>query len=342
VILAAADLKKLLKQVAGKDDLLIDTKIGQIVGQGPDLTTVVKSASLSGGGFLVAVCGKKLGQVVNRMAGDISVELVGAGLVLKSARATVTLETRAGKAFTPPPAKDAIVLPLSAIKPLLAYVSGMASKNIAEQYGGVVSLKSISGAIQAAATDGARLAMSEIPYDGPKFDYLIPVSAVSALANLEGETVEVESAPSYLRFHANCVDIYANKVSRQFPNYQAFLPKSYAVKYQVDAGMLRNALLTVRPVLDSQGEPAINVHFLDNQVKIISARGDAEDSADYTQLDPEPTFEPVSMSVPVNCDHLLSFFANISGDVTLSANSSKEPIWLESGSKKMLLAVLAG
>lgn len=343
MIIQAAALKKLIKSVAAKDDILLDSKTGQIVSVSPELTIAARSGNfVSRNPFVVLVSGKQLGAVVSRMNGEIAIHLDGAALVLKSARATVKLETKPAKAFSPPPAKDAIVLPLSDIKPLLAYAATSVSKNVAEQFGGVVSLKSVGGFLQAAGTDGARLALAKIPHDGPQIDYLIPMSAVQALGNLEGDTVEVESTDSYLHFYANSVDIYANRVSRDYPNYQSFIPKSFAAKYQVDADLFKNALLTVKPLVSNVGEPGIAVHFLDNVVTVEDLGKAATDQVDYVQLEPDENFEPTPATIKVSVDNLLSFFANISGPVTISCNGPKSPIWLEANNKQMLLAVLAG
>jgi DNA polymerase III sliding clamp (beta) subunit (PCNA family) len=167
------------------------------------------------------------------------------------------------------------------------------------------------------------------------------MSAVQALSSLEGDTVEVESTDSYLHFYANSVDIYANRVSREYPNYQSFIPKIFAVRYQVDADMFKNALLTVKPLVSDQGEPGIAVHFLDNVCTVEDFSKAATDQADYVQLEPDENFQPTPASIKVNIDHLLSFFANISGPVTISASGPKQPIWLEAGNRQMLLAVLA-
>lgn len=337
----ASELKKLLKSVAAKDEILLDSKSGMLVSVTPDLTVAVRSGNFVSRNPFTLLVDKKFQQVVARMSGDIAIHLDGAALVLKSARATVSLATKAAKPFNPPTHKDLISLPLAEIKPLLAYAVGAADVNKASPFGGVIKLKSKETTIQTAGTDGARLAIAEIPYSGAKFDLLIPTPAATVLGNLEGDTVQVAETDSYLFFQAGNVSVFANKLSKEYPAYDGFLPKSYKAKYSVDAEAFRNAILTIKPLLDGPGEPACFVQFLDNVCQISAADGSASDAADYTQLDPEPTFDPISMKIPISATNLLSFFANISGEVTLSANSSKEPIWLESGNKKMLLAVLA-
>jgi DNA polymerase III sliding clamp (beta) subunit (PCNA family) len=195
----------------------------------------------------------------------------------------------------------------------------------------------------AAATDGARLALTSAPYEGAdKFDYVLPLPAVAAILNLEGDTVEVSETDSYLYFSAGNVSLFAAKLAKEFVDYSSYLPKSFAVKYQVDADMFKNALLTVKPLVSDQGEPGIAVHFLDNLVTVTDLAGAATDQADYVQLEPDENFEPTPATIKINLDHLLSFFANISGPVTISCNGPKMPIWLEANNKQMLLAVLAG
>lgn len=343
MITPAADLKKMLKAVASKDDLLLDSKLGQIVSVSADLTIVARSGNfVSRTPFNVSVSGKQLGAVVNRMSGDINIQLVDGALVLKSARATVKLETKVAKAFNPPPLKDVITLPLPELKPLLTYALNSVSKNVAESFGGVIRLADKAGSLRAAGTDGARLAISEIPYTGSPVDLLIPVGAVTAISNLEGYTVDVVIAENYLFFGAGDVKIYAGRLAKEFVAYESFLPKTFAAKYEVDSEALKNSLLTVKPLIGDEGEPGISVHFLDNVLVVEDFHRAATDSVDYLQLDPEPTFEPVSATVRLNVDHLLSFFGNITGPATISVNGPKSPIWLEAGNKKMLLAVLAG
>lgn len=345
MIIAATELKKLLKSVAAKDDILLDSKSGVLTSVSPDLTVSVRTGNfVSRTPFLVATDGKKLGQVVARMSGDIAIHLDGAALVLKSAKAVIRLETKPAKPFSPPPAKDTIVLPLSAIKPLLQYVSIAADKNKAGEYaGGIVKLKSKGSRIEVAATDGARLALASVEYKGAdKFDYVLPLPAVAALKNLEGDAVEVSETDSYLYFAAGNVSLFAAKLAKEFVDYQSYLPKKFKAVYQVDAEAFKNCLLTIKPLAAEVGEPAIFVHFLDGQVSVTTRDGAATDSTDCTQFSPDEVFEgAIESKIPVSLDSILSFFANVTGDVLLSANSGKEPIWLESGTKQMLVAVLA-
>jgi DNA polymerase III sliding clamp (beta) subunit (PCNA family) len=343
MIISAPDLKRLLKSVSAKGDVLLDSKLGTITSISPELTISARTANfVSRNPFVILTDGRKLFQVVARMSGEIAIHLDDAALVLKSARATVKLETKPAKPFVAPATKDATILPLPEVKSLLAYTSVSVSKNIAEQFGGVVKLTAKDGVLQAAGTDGARLALAKTVCTGYfVLDLTIPMSAVQALVNLEGDTVEVESTDRYLHFYANSVDIYANRVSREYPNYQSFIPKSFGVKYRVDADMFKNALLTVRPLVSDQGEPGIAVHFLDNVVTVTDLAGAATDQADYVQLEPDENFEPTPATIKVNIDHLLSFFANISGPVSISLNGPRQPIWIEAGTKRMLLAVLA-
>lgn len=342
MIIGALELKKLLKSIAAKDDVLLDSKSGMIVSISPDLTVAVRTGNfVSRSPFVVLVSGKQLGAVVNRMSGEIAIHLDGAALVLKSARAVVRLETREAKPFNPPEPKKTITLFLADIKPLLTWAAASAGKLISEQFGGVVKLKSTDKSIQAAGTDAARLALAEVPYDGPKFDYLIPLSASQYLTGLDGDVVEVEETDSYLHFISGNVDLYANKLSRDYPSYNSFIPKSFAAKYQVDSEQFRSALLTIKPVISNVGEPGISVHFLDNVCTLEDLGKAATDQVDYTQLEPEPMFEPMSATIRVSVDSLLSFFGSVSGPATISLNGPKQPIWLEAGNKQMMLAVLA-
>jgi DNA polymerase III sliding clamp (beta) subunit (PCNA family) len=345
MIINAPDLKKLLRSVAAKGDVLLDSKLGTITSISPELTISARTGNfVSRNPFVLVTDGRKLSAVVARMSGEIAIHLDDAALVLKAGRAEVKLETKPARAFNQVPAKDTIVLPLSDIKPLLQYVSVAADKNRAGEYGGgIVKMKAGGCKIEAAATDGARLALTSVPFKyADKFDYVLPLPAVAAILNLEGDTVEVSETDSYLYFSAGNVSLSAAKLAKEFVDYSSYLPKSFAVKYQVDADMFKNALLTVKPLVSDQGEPGIAVHFLDNLVTVTDLAGAAIDQADYVQLEPDENFQPTPASIKVNIDHLLSFFANISGPVTISANGPRSPIWLEAGNKQMLLAVLAG
>jgi DNA polymerase III sliding clamp (beta) subunit (PCNA family) len=351
VNIPSATLKSLLKKCAPAkaEDLFLDTAAGLLVAYDHDLTILVHSPSLVGEGYQVLIPARKLTTVVNRMSGVIGIEAVGKTLVLKSARATIEIETKPSKKQTPLVFSETLSLPLGTVKSMLAFAAISADTNKASDYGGVVKFQSKvlsydagkpKYGMQAAGTEGHRLFIAEESTDMDLgFSYTIPLPAVAAIQTLEGETLEVAETDSVLFLRAGDVSIYAAKLSKAFPNYDNFIPKEFKATYSVDAEQFKGVLRMIQPMLDPEKLNASSVHFLDGLVT-VSAPG-AKDAIEYKQLLPDPIFEDtINSSVLFNGEYLLSYFGAVSGSVDISVGGKNAPLWVVCGNRKMLLGAV--
>lgn len=342
----APELKAAIRRLGASksDTLFLDTRKGLFISQDPELTIVVQCEKLQdelGGVF--AVNARKFTTVVNRMSG--TVELTpGKALTLKSAKAKVEIELMAGKAPVVGTPKNLISLPLTTIKSLLSYAAIAADTNKAAEYGGVVQLSSINGGgFKAAGTDNGRLAFSSAATDNyckTPVTYIIPLPAVAALERLEGDEFQAAESDIHFYFADKTTSIFARKLAKPFPDYEAFLPKEFKFAATVDSAGLKEVLRTVEPMVPAEGAHAVTVHFLDGSLRVsANSGGTAEDETAYTQVKPDPIFDDnFEFKTRMNFKHLLEFVNAVSGEILFQGNSDDSPVVLESGGKKLMAA----
>ncbi len=106
--------------------------------------------------------------------------------------------------------------------------------------------------ITLAAADGFRLSVRDAALNGPVAEpttLLIPAKALTELARIAGdqeEPVDLTITPSrgQVLFHLTNVDLVAQLIDLQFPDYEQIIPKRHTTRTVVDTGQLLKACRT--------------------------------------------------------------------------------------------------
>lgn len=357
MLIPATGLKSLIKSLAPASAEMIIVSDGGLVASGSDLTICAFSEAFVGLG-LFQVNARKFSSVVNRLSGMIDVQKMDNVLVIKSAKTKVEMETAAVKnrIFTAPETLHTI--PLPSVRDLLKYVSMAADSNKAAFMGGVVQFETLTTglfedekvtAIEAMGTDGKRCAYSSVPYEGSAFKYHMTLPAVAALQGLDGDTVHIGETDAHYYLKSPNVTVYANKLAKGFTNYKGILPKDFKFQATVDAAEFKQVLHVVEPMIQDVEQFAVVVHFLDGKlsVRTVGKGGTAQDEMEYVS---DPLADVSEFETKLNHKILSDFFAAVSGEVTVNANPPvlnkgkmiPQPVILESGNRKIMIAPVAG
>lgn len=344
--------KDLLKKVSGTKAENVIFAPGLLIGSDNEVTIAVHFPDGVDGTYSTNL--RKLSSVVNRMSGDINLSISPVSLHLSSAKAQVEFETQQSRIIIPKAPIDTIKLPTKAVKELLKFTVAATDSNKAAQFGGVVQLKTlvlgfedqtILG-LKSAGTDSKRLAfqdvyMTQISSD---FNYLIPLPGVQAfVGSITADTFTLGETTSHFVFSEPGVTVYASKLQKSYPNYEAFIPKEFKYELSIKAEDVRNSLGMISPFISADFNNGIDVHFLDGSAtfKTPGNGSNAKDSVEFTQIVPEPIFDSLDLKMRLDHRFLSDFFGAVSGEVLLKANAPNQPVLLQSGDRTLMIAAMA-
>lgn len=348
MITPSSELKSLIKSVNSvKAEHLVLTS-GGIVASDSDITVCASNPKFEG--FpTIQVNARKFTSIINKMSGDIEITPTDNSLVVKSGKAKLELEfsTPKPRVFGRP--EKLHTLPLQPVRDLLKYASVAADTNKAAAQGGVVQFETVTDliedkaiAVEAMATDGKRCAYSTVNLELPSnFRYVIPLPAVAAIQSLTGDSVQIGEAASFYYISSGSATVYANKLSKTFPNYKAYLPKSYKFSATLDAAAFKSVLSTVETMVQDVEQNAVSVHFLDGRLTVRSV-GKGEYAEDEMAYEADPLADVTEFKVKIDHRFLWDFVSAVSGDVVFNGNGQQQPVILESGNRKMMITTVVG
>jgi DNA polymerase III sliding clamp (beta) subunit (PCNA family) len=278
------------------------------------------------------------------MSGQIEIGVLENTLTLKSSKTKVEIETikpSPRKFFAPEELRE---LPLAPVQDLLKFVSMASDPNKAAFMGGVVFIETLTSGLfedekvtglSAMGTDGKRCAFSDIPLDGgDQFKFMIPLAAISAIQNLGGDTLQIGETDSSYYLKSSQTTIYANKLSKQAPDYRALVPKKFSFEVVLKAEELKQILHTVEPMLGDEEHKPVSVHFLDGKLKVSTGTA-GSGAEDEIEVKHEGEFK-----TRLNHKHLSDYVSAVSGDITFKANTPTTPVVLEAGNRNLMMVAL--
>jgi len=259
--------------------------------------------------------------------GDVSIKLMDNHWVqIRSGRSNTKMVGMARANFPQVPefpASGAIAIPVASLRNLISKTI-FAISNEESRYtlnGALLILKAES--IAMVATDGHRLAHIEksgenFPSIGAEKKTLIPRKALSELqsllANTDAESVEFADDDSTLFFRIGHRVLTSRKLTGQFPNYEAVLPRDnnkFVIVRSED--LTRSIQLTAQFADERSG--AIKIRLEQNEMKISASSTDSGESEDV--IETPYNFDP--LVVGFNSTYLLDFLKAIgnTGEVRL-------------------------
>lgn len=197
------------------------------------------------------------------------------------------------------------------------------------------ALLTLSGGVAAmVATDGKRLALATAGRKGDDVSMVIPVKALDALGQTQGD-VEVTVGARHLHFAAAGRMLTSRTIEGQYPAYERIIPRDNDKHVVIDRLALASALRRV--VLVSESNSAVYFN-LDAGKIILASRSTEVGTADeevQVQYDGPP------LRICVNGNFVLDFLsAAVNGTVTLSMKDATTAMLLTDGDSHVAVIML--
>ena len=183
------------------------------------------------------------------------------------------------------------------------------------------------GKIKLVATDGHRLAMSEIKIsEGPsQADVkraIIPRKAVLELLKvLDGsESFSLSISNKLITVKAGAYNFTTKLVEGQFPDYKKVVPRDGNVRFAIDRQAFREALQRVS-ILSNEKYRGVRLQLGDNSLKIQANNPEQEEAEEVLEV----SYQGDSLEIGFNVGYLLDVLGTISAleaQLTLSDGNS--------------------
>jgi len=180
--------------------------------------------------------------------------------------------------------------------------------------------------IKAVATDGHRLALSNIPHEGieeSQVQVIIPRKGVLELQRLMQEVdgkVKVEIGSSNLKVSSANYTFSTKLIDGKFPDYQRVIPKDGSKVVMADKDVLRQALNRTA-ILSNEKFRGIRVNLSPSQIELSANNPDQEEAEETVSVE----YEGENLEVGFNVSYLqdvLNVIDNERIKITLHDSSS--------------------
>jgi DNA polymerase-3 subunit beta len=279
----------------------------------------------------ITVPGRKLLDITRALADKSKVELKleGDRLVLKSGRSRFTLSTLPAAEFPLVDKIDAtsrLRLPQKDVARLLDNTQfSMAQQDVRYYLNGLL-LETGKKSVRAVATDGHRLAVSELKLGDQSagaHQVIIPRKGVQELQRLLGGDGQVELAIGANHVRATIGDIrFTSKlIDGRFPDYERVIPKTCGNTLKAGRDTLRQALQRAA-ILSNEKYRGIRLEVGDGMLRIQANNPDQEEARDEIEVD----YSGDSLEIGFNVNYLLDALGAVESDSVqidfVDANSS--------------------
>lgn len=282
--------------------------------------------------YLVTVSARKLQDILRALPeqAEIILEAQNNRMLVRSGKSRFTLQTLPAEDF-PKHAQTAetvakIKMSQKTLKSLLLLVQyAMAQQDIRYYLNGLLLVLE-GNTLRAVATDGHRLAYASagLQQKSELQEVILPRKAVQELVKLLSDSddeVNVELAPSQVKFQIGEVVLITKVVDGKFPDYTRVIPTNYQKNFSIERELLQQALQRVA-ILSNEKFRGVRWTLSEGQLRITCTNTEQEEA--FEELEIEYTGE--ALDIGFNVTYLLDVLNNITSEkVTCSfgdANSS--------------------
>lgn len=168
--------------------------------------------------------------------------------------------------------------------------------------------------LRAVATDGHRLAMSEIECSSGQenFQVILPRKAVLELVKLlaDGdEVLKIEMSSNHIRFFKPNMVFTSKLVDGRFPDYQRVVPRDCDHHVQVARDVLRQALLRAS-ILSNEKYRGIRVILKKGMMELLAHNPEQEEAQDEIEIE----YQGEDLAIGFNVGYLLDVLGVIQED----------------------------
>lgn len=267
----------------------------------------------------ITVSGRKLHDICKAVPGGVKVELsVAEGKVtVKAARSRFSLASLPAEDFP-------LVEDIAALREIRVSQSGfrkllekthfsMAHQDVRYYLNGLL-LEADGDTLRAVATDGHRLALSELKLDDSlqgSEQVILPRKAVLELRRLladEGE-LALTLGTNHLRVQLGSTRLTSKLIDGRFPEYGRVVPTDIGRVVTADSGMLRQALQRVA-ILSNEKYRGVRLTVKDATATVRANNPEQEEAVEMLEVE----YDGADLEIGFNVNYLLDALGAVDGD----------------------------
>lgn len=267
----------------------------------------------------ITVPGRKLHDICRALPDGVTIQfsLSGERATVKAGRSRFTLSTLSASDF---PTTDQIVgqqqlqIPAQALSRMIAKTHfSMAQQDVRYYLNGLL-LETETDRLRAVATDGHRLALSELPLDGPVTggaQIIVPRKGVLELNRLlggEGE-VTLTLGSNLLRIDLPGIQMTTKLIDGRFPEYGRVIPSEPSHIIVADCALLKAALQRAA-ILSNEKYRGVRLELANDSLIMQANNPEQEEAEESLEID----YDGEPLEIGFNVNYLLDALGGIDTD----------------------------
>lgn len=189
-------------------------------------------------------------------------------------------------------------------------------------------IKTFNGYIEVASTDGHRLSLIKIDYNGADFEFTAPGSIAKEIAKFTSDTFEMKVSKSYIELTSGATRVSCRLLDGQYPQYNSLIPQQFETQITLDKKSFINCLKRVGTLADPK--TSLVVLKVDDSAELKVSAETKEIGSGHESL-PLLNVSGASIEFALNLKYLLDGLQQIPGnDIQIVANSPLAPVILRS------------
>ncbi|MCM1511688.1 MAG: DNA polymerase III subunit beta [Oxalobacter formigenes] len=262
------------------------------------------------------VAARKLLDILRALpdSADVSLTLADKKLSVQSGKSRFSLQTLDAADFPvvaeSPEYENGVELPQKSLKALLGMVHfAMAQQDIRYYLNGMLLIAE-GKTLLAVATDGHRLAYSQVETQeeyGRK-EVIIPRKTILELQRLltdSEDPVRIYLSPAQIKFAFSGIELISKLVEGKFPDYTRVIPKSYKNRFTISREQFQRALQRAA-IMTSDKFKGIRCIVETGSLKISSTNTDQEEAIEEMEID----YTGDAIDIGFNVTYLLDVLGN--------------------------------
>ncbi len=279
----------------------------------------------------ITVSGRKLLDICRALPDGASVEISAAGekLNVKSGRSKFTLATLPAAEF--PTIEDikssqSISVSQASLGKLIEKTHfSMAQQDVRYYLNGLL-VETAGGNLRAVATDGHRLALSDVALDDQGLSeqqVIVPRKGVLELQRLLGDEgeIDIELGGNHIRIQLDGIRFTSKLIDGRFPEYERVIPKESSTVITVEKATFRSALQRAA-ILSNEKYRGIRLIIHEGGMVIQAHNPEQEEAEEELEVD----YHGDDIEIGFNVNYLLDALSAVEGDnivlSVLDSNSS--------------------
>lgn len=201
---------------------------------------------------------------------------------------------------------DHIIVPQLIFKKMIGLTHFAMANQDSRYYLNGIFLETSKNSIRMVATDGYRLAMSEITIENELLaskSVIIPRKSILEILNLlnvKQNTLKINIHSNYICIQIGCYTFNSQLIDATFPNYLNVFPKNPKNMFEIDRITLKNALKRAS-ILSHEKHRIVNLDLTTNQLKITACNFDQDTSEEILSI----PYSNEDIQISFNIDFLL-------------------------------------